>query len=197
MIDKLTLSGGVCKGQEKFSEVGHEGPQATIIDCKQTWLMLIPRQCKQQWPALRLRRKTTRLDTFLKHHKLIKVDSKHMHTSKHRKTPDQFQLLRSPFTWNQYHQNISHRTIPRWNRLSEEVVAAPHLDTFEPGLKTTCDPYLSFCFVLPKVFLSSSHLALQVKCAVLTRDAGCPTRPEFRRRSVGTRQKCNSSGVCL
>ncbi|KAK2167742.1 hypothetical protein NP493_1264g00008 [Ridgeia piscesae] len=91
------------------------------------------------WPTLQQRRKKARLEMFYKfHHHLITIDSEYLPQptetrSSHRKNNTHSYNI--PYCRTQYRQmSFFPRTIPEWNSLPQEIVAAKSLDCFKSRL---------------------------------------------------------------
>ena len=91
------------------------------------------------WPTLQQRRKKARLEMFYKfHHRLVTIDSEYLpqpteNRSIHRKNNTHSYNI--PYCRTQYrHMSFFPRTIPKWNSLPQEIVAAKSLDCFKSRL---------------------------------------------------------------
>ena len=91
------------------------------------------------WPTLQQRRKKARLEIFVKfHHRLVTIDSEYLpqpteNRSSHRKNNTHSYNI--PYCRTQYRQmSFFPRTIPEWNSLPQEIVAAKSLDCFKSRL---------------------------------------------------------------
>ena len=92
-----------------------------------------------KWPSLQQRRKKARLETFYKYHSgLITINSKYKPKPSSRRLSrrqNNSQNYNVPSCRTKYRQmTFFPRTIPEWNHLPEDVVAAKTLDSFKSRL---------------------------------------------------------------
>ena len=95
-----------------------------------------------KWPTLKQRRQHSRLAMFYKYHnKLVHIQSRYAPTKStnlHSARQDNSQAYNIPQYKQDYRQaDFFPRTIPQWNHLPEEVVAAGSLDIFKSRLAAT------------------------------------------------------------
>ena len=89
------------------------------------------------WPTLQQRRKKARPEMFFKfHHRLVTIDSEYLpqpteNRSSHRKNNTHVQLQHPLLQDPVQTDVIFPRTIPEWNSLPQEIVAAKSLDCFK------------------------------------------------------------------